>query len=257
MTNRKKFAVVEGAKPSARCNQEKIDDDEELQDTVTDLFYDSVFDACPICSCNANIRSVELGLYVLVSQKELLSIDEMQQHADANFRPDYWNGLMASARGQPCTCGFSAVRHRALSGVHGLFVDDIREAAGGSASVVQLLNERAHSARKPRSLDLVDCARFLAAQRNLAVAFQQALFLGDLPETIERTPRTALLDAQTPADYVYNRMDIEEIDIALRLTLNVAAGERKNNKQTKKECATLCVCRSPTKSNRNERKVSE
>lgn len=28
-----------------------------LQDTVLDLHYDSVFDACPICSCNGNIRA--------------------------------------------------------------------------------------------------------------------------------------------------------------------------------------------------------
>jgi hypothetical protein len=35
-----------------------------MKDTMLDLFYDSVFDACPICSCNANIRSGELGLYV-------------------------------------------------------------------------------------------------------------------------------------------------------------------------------------------------
>lgn len=28
-----------------------------LQDTVLDLHYDSVFDACPICSCNGSIRA--------------------------------------------------------------------------------------------------------------------------------------------------------------------------------------------------------
>ena len=28
-----------------------------MQDTVLDLHYDSVFDACPICSCNGNIRT--------------------------------------------------------------------------------------------------------------------------------------------------------------------------------------------------------
>lgn len=32
-----------------------------LQDTVLDLHYDSVFDACPICSCNGNIRA-KVGL---------------------------------------------------------------------------------------------------------------------------------------------------------------------------------------------------
>lgn len=28
-----------------------------LQDTVLDLHYDTVFDSCPICSCNGNIRA--------------------------------------------------------------------------------------------------------------------------------------------------------------------------------------------------------
>lgn len=35
-----------------------------LQDTVLDLHYDSVFDACPICSCNGSIRA-KVGVFDL------------------------------------------------------------------------------------------------------------------------------------------------------------------------------------------------
>lgn len=45
-----------------------------LQDTVLDLHYDSVFDACPICSCNGNIRA-KVGLDV---RQQLLQCSFLQ-----------------------------------------------------------------------------------------------------------------------------------------------------------------------------------
>lgn len=58
-----------------------------MKDTIMDLHYDSVFDACPICSCNANIRSAELGLYVKVPDalNEVLRIQQRQQQ-DQTFK---------------------------------------------------------------------------------------------------------------------------------------------------------------------------
>lgn len=58
-----------------------------MKDTILDLFYDSVFDACPICSCNANIRSAELGLYVQVPTilTEISRIQQRQQQ-DPSFK---------------------------------------------------------------------------------------------------------------------------------------------------------------------------
>jgi hypothetical protein len=35
-----------------------------MSDSVVDLHYDTSFDACPVCSCNSNIRGVELGVYL-------------------------------------------------------------------------------------------------------------------------------------------------------------------------------------------------
>lgn len=58
-----------------------------MKDTILDLFYDSVFDACPICSCNANIRSAELGLYVQAPAilADVLRIQQRQQQ-DQTFK---------------------------------------------------------------------------------------------------------------------------------------------------------------------------
>lgn len=58
-----------------------------MRDTLIDLHYDSVFDSCPICSCNANIRSTELGLYVQApgSLAEVVRIQQKQQQ-DPNYK---------------------------------------------------------------------------------------------------------------------------------------------------------------------------
>ncbi|KAI6225150.1 Mediator of RNA polymerase II transcription subunit 13 [Aphelenchoides fujianensis] len=208
-----------------------------LRDTVADLFYDSVFDACPICSCNANIRSSELGLYLNVAKKELDDINAIQsrQQQDPTFRPDYWNGLMARGTPSDCSCGFSAVRHRYLCGTKGLFLDDIREALGGNPFIRSFVER---NRRKGPLLEFVDCLRFLSASRNLATAFVQATYLGDLPDSLERPPMyppqdmgrpKALPDAKfhpvdLKSDYVVSRMDDEEMNIAMRFSLESAAG---------------------------------
>lgn len=102
---------------------------------MLNLHYDSVFDACPICSCNTNIRGCELGVYIRVP--ELLFInDRLQQmpqlqSSPNRFMTDLWTGFTIVPNTAPakCNCGFSAVRHRYLSGA-GLFPSDMREATG-------------------------------------------------------------------------------------------------------------------------------
>ncbi|KAL3083455.1 hypothetical protein niasHS_011257 [Heterodera schachtii] len=115
-----------------------------IQDTVADLHYDIVFDACPLCCCNSNIRSAELGIYIGAPRALLMRCDHLQRRqrqqmmmgaggGAAALLPKQWSGfrIMPTAELQKCNCGFSAVRHRYLCGRgSGLFADDIAEAGG-------------------------------------------------------------------------------------------------------------------------------
>ncbi|KAI6194899.1 Mediator of RNA polymerase II transcription subunit 13 [Aphelenchoides besseyi] len=206
-----------------------------MQDTVVDLFYDTVFDACPICSCNVNIRSSELGLYINVSASGLeeINIIQQRQQQDPNYRPDYWNGLMASVRGTTigCSCGFSAVRHRYLCGSTGLFFEDIREASGFS-SLVKKSNEQGKQKNQKNIItDLADCLRSLSISRNWANAFYQAYYLGDIPDSLERpllhpdlTGKPTLPSTNVKTDYVVSRMDCQEVSAALGASVESSTG---------------------------------
>jgi hypothetical protein len=144
-----------------------------MKDTILDLFYDSVFDASPICSCNANIRSAELGLYIQIPGvlSETTRIQQRQQQ-DPNFKTDYWSGLMSSNSTNPCSCGFSAVRHRLLCGDgRGLFADDVQEA--GASQFKAVVRGKEGSSKKRTLNELMDCLRFLSLNRNLATSFKQ------------------------------------------------------------------------------------
>ncbi|VDM59016.1 unnamed protein product [Angiostrongylus costaricensis] len=97
-------------------------------DTILDLHFDSVFDACPICSCNTSIRARELGLYI--TPPDVLRMPAHLQQAQIGS----WSGF-ALEQANVCTCGFSAVRHRYLSLCSGLFPEDSREATAIEHSV--------------------------------------------------------------------------------------------------------------------------
>lgn len=107
-----------------------------IQDTIADLHYDIVFDACPLCCCNSNIRSFELGFYITSPINFLEFCDNLQQkqrqqHPQALLLKQ-WSGFrIPPVELQKCICGFSAVRHRYLCGQgSGLFQQDIDEALG-------------------------------------------------------------------------------------------------------------------------------
>uniref|UniRef100_A0A0K0CV32 Mediator of RNA polymerase II transcription subunit 13 n=1 Tax=Angiostrongylus cantonensis TaxID=6313 RepID=A0A0K0CV32_ANGCA len=69
------------------------------QDTILDLHFDSVFDACPICSCNTSIRARELGLYI--TPPDVLRMPAHLQQAQIGS----WSGF-ALEQANVCTCGF-------------------------------------------------------------------------------------------------------------------------------------------------------
>lgn len=74
-----------------------------------DLHFDSVFDACPICCCNANIRTYEIGLYIKASD-DITRCDEIQRKQQQNprFMSDHWSGFKVSSAEiqNKCNCGF-------------------------------------------------------------------------------------------------------------------------------------------------------
>lgn len=79
----------------------------------------------------------------------------------------------------PCSCGFSAVRHRMLCSVGlGLFGDDVQE-AGIVINQFKALgrgNERSYSKKRMLN-ELMDCLRFLSMNRSLAVCFKQVTLI--------------------------------------------------------------------------------
>lgn len=86
-----------------------------LQDTMADLHYDMVFDACPLCCCNSNIRSAELGVYIGAPRELLARCDQLQRKqrqlgasgAAAMMLPKQWSGFrIPAAELQKCNCGF-------------------------------------------------------------------------------------------------------------------------------------------------------
>lgn len=74
-----------------------------------------------------------------------------------------------------CSCGFSAVRHRFLcSDGRGLFPDDVQESSLFLNTALKAMtrgNERSWA--KKKTLELMDCFRFLSLTRNLATCFKQ------------------------------------------------------------------------------------
>ncbi|KFD55684.1 hypothetical protein M513_03432 [Trichuris suis] len=84
-----------------------------ISDTFIDLHRDSIFDSCPLCVCNMNIRGLEMGFYVNPVKKNDQGCMSASSH---------WTNK--------CTCGFSAVRHRYLSYMSGVFYEDEDDATG-------------------------------------------------------------------------------------------------------------------------------
>lgn len=158
-----------------------------VQDTLFNLFYDSVFDACSICSCNSNIRGTELGLYIRVP--ELLFINDHLQHmpqlqnTSNRFLTDLWTGFTFALNTNPskCTCGFSVVRHRYLSGV-GLFPSDIREATGMDPVFTgkKLPKNLWFDPNSPKDFKFLDLLRQICQTRDLTSLIMHTEYIAEI-----------------------------------------------------------------------------
>ncbi|CAI2341364.1 unnamed protein product [Caenorhabditis sp. 36 PRJEB53466] len=107
-----------------------------LSDTILDLHFDSVFDACPICSCSVSIRSRDLGMYI--TPHEVLRLHNPGHSNMREHTIGAWSGFHVNSA-TACTCGFSAIRHRYLSCCTGLFAEDANEATTLDTAVAAVI----------------------------------------------------------------------------------------------------------------------
>ncbi|PAV60821.1 hypothetical protein WR25_14684 isoform Q [Diploscapter pachys] len=211
-----------------------------LSDTILDLHFDTVFDACPICSCHTSIRARELGMYI--TPPEIL-----RQPADQQLIGP-WSGFAQQEASTPCTCGFSAVRHRYLSVCSGLFPEDAREATAldsaalshvpsiqlDSAALVPATNISWFNPENDVHLNIVNQIRILSQTHNWGKAIHH---LGSLTEQMSKAlkPQEAISsDTGGNADYIVSLVDQTELlllgNAAMELvTINMLGNRRNTN----------------------------
>lgn len=166
-----------------------------VQDTIVDLHYDIMFDSCPLCCCNSNIRSFELGFYITAPIQLLTRSDQLrklqQQSNPLALASKQWSGFRiptVSTDLQKCICGFSAVRHRYLCSLgSGLFPEDIAEAGGylyGALAIKQTKGSMPcaghlflqFNATSAANCHFVDLLRHLNISRDLAATIRSSRF---------------------------------------------------------------------------------
>uniref|UniRef100_A0A914LHV8 Mediator of RNA polymerase II transcription subunit 13 n=1 Tax=Meloidogyne incognita TaxID=6306 RepID=A0A914LHV8_MELIC len=174
-----------------------------IQDTIADLHYDIVFDACPLCCCNSNIRSFELGFYI-TGPKEMLKFCDYLQQRQRQQQPQallskHWSGFrIPPVELQKCICGFSAVRHRYLCGQgSGLFQEDIAEALGVIYAPSQRLLLRNFNTNDLSDCKLMDLIRHLVISRDVAslVEGRLSLLYSTSPEYLQSSVDSFELNA--------------------------------------------------------------
>lgn len=191
-----------------------------MQDTIFDLFFDGVFDACPICSCNANIRSSAWGMYIQLPMG-IRETDEIfkRQQEDPTYKPYFWSGQTKSSRSQSCLCGFSAIRYRILSwNSQAMFYDDIKEAS--HTPKLRLASNRALN--NPKIIDMVTTVRFLCWTNYLSRLNLCSYYLGDIPDRLERNITINAPDA----NYIVSKVEGEEFDVAVRSLLGAETNHK-------------------------------
>ncbi|CAI4223150.1 unnamed protein product [Auanema sp. JU1783] len=201
-----------------------------FQDTLLDLFYDTVFDSCPVCSCNASIKSRELGLYVIPPEL-LKSSPEVQ----ANYLSN-WGGFVGNS-GSLCNCGFSVVRHRYLSLKAGLFYEDAYEATGNrdagckanpmwSTNYPRKLFFNSQNLNDRRTLNLIrtmSMSTFLGRQAETIISFME------YTEKMRRAQKLSY-SIETGSDYLLSLIDCSELLLIGNQTLDLSLVNGSRNK---------------------------
>uniref|UniRef100_A0A915MGN6 Mediator of RNA polymerase II transcription subunit 13 n=1 Tax=Meloidogyne javanica TaxID=6303 RepID=A0A915MGN6_MELJA len=196
--------LVDGNSPVTPFYHQSVAETPQQQmDTIADLHYDIVFDACPLCCCNSNIRSFELGFYI-TGPKEMLKFCDYLQQRQRQQQPQallskHWSGFrIPPVELQKCICGFSAVRHRYLCGQgSGLFQEDIAEALGVIYAPSQRLLLRNFNTNDLSDCKLMDLIRHLVISRDVAslVEGRLSLLYSTSPEYLQSSVDSFELNA--------------------------------------------------------------
>ncbi|VDK47658.1 unnamed protein product [Anisakis simplex] len=197
-----------------------------LQDTVLDLHYDCVFDACPICSCNANIRAKELGMYI--TPPEVLRQSPAQQQLVVN-KPT--SGFYNNTSNH-CNCGFSAVRHRYLSMKSGLFSEDAKEATDISENQTQPVIPHTiwFDSMSGRDMNFIALLREQTLVRDLGGIVQKVTMLNLQCERATQLERLGS-DSSDPTEYIISEIDQRELPLVYQAACEVACMEMNCRRQ--------------------------
>ncbi|CAG9533297.1 unnamed protein product [Cercopithifilaria johnstoni] len=191
-----------------------------LQDTVLDLHYDSVFDSCPICSCNGSIRAKELGVYI-TPPEVLRQSPAQQQLIVSKPTSGFYNNTSNS-----CNCGFSAVRHRYLSMKAGLFAEDAKEAT----DINETQNQPAiphtiwFDSMSGRDMNFIALLREQTLVRDLGGLLDQVTLLSLQCERASQTERIGS-DSSKHCEYIISEVDQRELPLVFQAACEVACME--------------------------------
>uniref|UniRef100_A0A8R1TKB8 Mediator of RNA polymerase II transcription subunit 13 n=2 Tax=Onchocerca TaxID=6281 RepID=A0A8R1TKB8_ONCVO len=191
-----------------------------LQDTVLDLHYDSVFDACPICSCNGSIRAKELGVYI-TPPEVLRQPPAQQQLIVSKPTSGFYNNTSNS-----CNCGFSAVRHRYLSMKAGLFAEDAKEATDISETQNQpaIPHTIWFDSMSGRDMNFIALLREQTLVRDLGGLLDQVTLLSLQCERALQTERIGS-DSSKHCEYIISEVDQRELPLVFQAACEVACME--------------------------------
>ncbi|VDN07598.1 unnamed protein product [Thelazia callipaeda] len=191
-----------------------------LQDTVLDLHYDSVFDACPICSCNGNIRAKEIGVYI-TPPEVLRQPPAQQQLIVSKPTSGFYNNTSNS-----CNCGFSAVRHRYLSMKAGLFAEDAKEATDINETQSQpaIPHTIWFDSMSGRDMNFIALLREQTLVRDLGGLLDQVMLLSLQCERASQTEQIGS-DSSKRCEYVISEVDQRELPLVFQAACEVACME--------------------------------
>ncbi|CAL2032838.1 unnamed protein product [Caenorhabditis brenneri] len=190
-----------------------------LSDTLLDLHFDSVFDACPICSCSVSIRSRDLGMYI--NPHMVLSSRERGHTNMREYTIGNWSGFHVNAP-TTCTCGFSAIRHRYLSWCSGLFEEDADEATTSEHAVAPVIPPLDYpkkstardmvwfDSKSVHDLALIDQIRKMSYSNSLGKAVAQ---MGTIKEHNRNIAISVEIssDITVPSEYILSHVDTLEL----------------------------------------------
>lgn len=189
-----------------------------LSDTLLDLHFDSVFDACPICSCSVSIRSRDLGMYI--TPHMVLSSRERGQTNMREYTVGTWSGFHVNSATN-CTCGFSAIRHRYLSCCSGLFEEDADEATTSEHAMAPVIPPLKYPKRTGRDMtwfnsDSVHDMALLNQIRQMAFSNSIGKAVSQMATVAEHARNIAIAvevgtDVTVPSEYILSHVDTLEL----------------------------------------------